>query len=200
MPRINPGRRVILSTLALCAAATLTSLPSRSLAEYNAACAVKLSNAWIEERLNAIRAAGRVCRAAAVAGAAAVEAVQAANAPDGQSALVWNDGLAAAASFQSREMALAQRMSHRDRQDRTLGERLLEHGYRYSSAFENVAVGYGSLDEVVEAWLESHKHCENLMNAAVAEFGIACHDANGAGPLGERRYWTLVLATPKRRP
>lgn len=39
---------------------------------------------------------------------------------------------------------------------------------------------------------------ENLMNAAVREFGWACIDAGAGGAAGERRYWTLVLGAPPR--
>ena len=55
-------------------------------------------------------------------------------------------------------------MSHRDGANRDLAERLRAQGYRFASAMENVAVGYGSVDAVVEAWLESAGHCRNLMN------------------------------------
>ncbi|MEO5844145.1 MAG: CAP domain-containing protein [Caldimonas sp.] len=112
--------------------------------------------------------------------------------------LTWSESLAAAAQVQAAEMARLQRMTHLDSQNRSLAERLRAIGYRYTLAVENVGVGYSSLDDVVEAWLESEGHCENLMNAAVLEFGLACIDAGAADAARERRYWTLVLGAPPR--
>jgi uncharacterized protein YkwD len=71
-------------------------------------------------------------------------------------------------------------------------------GYRFSAAAENVAVGYASLEAVVDAWLRSESHCDNLMNAKVQELGMACVDARSASPVGEGRYWTLVLGVQRR--
>ena len=133
-------------------------------------------------RVNAIRASGAPCRPTGNASAAPLR---------------WNAQLADVATAQSREMALLNRMGHRDSLDRGLGERLHAMGYRFSAAVENVAVGYASLDAVVDAWLASDSHCANLMNAAVLELGIACVD--GASTVAaEGRYWTLVLGAPRR--
>ena len=112
--------------------------------------------------------------------------------------LAWSESLAAAAQVQAAEMARLHRMTHLDGQNRGLAERLRALGYRYSLAVENLGVGYSSLDDVVDAWLESEAHCENLMNAAVLEFGLACIDAGAVGAAEERRYWTLVLGAPPR--
>ncbi|MEO7337271.1 MAG: CAP domain-containing protein [Caldimonas sp.] len=141
-------------------------------------------------RLNEARANGAVCGLAG--GLTAAPPVR------------WNASLEAAALTQSEEMALLGRMGHRDRLNRGLTERLTATGYRFSSAVENVAVGYPSVDAVVDAWLKSEGHCENLMNRAALELGLACidggslNDANSADEIGGRRYWTLVLGAPRR--
>lgn len=172
-----------LFTLALClAGAVLTA--SEAVAEEPVACGATLTPDDVLRRLNDARARGRTCRPAGerVTGAP----------------LAWSSSLAAAALVQAREMALLNRMGHRDSENRGLGERLRSLGYRFSAAAENVAVGYPSLDEVVDAWLESEGHCENLMNAAVLELGLACIDGSAAGAREERRFWTLVLGAPPR--
>jgi uncharacterized protein YkwD len=134
-------------------------------------------------RLNAERARGVGCRG--TGGNAAIVAP-----------LRWSTDLAAVASAQADDMAALKRMGHRDRLDRALPARLAAMGYRHGTAVENVAVGYGSLDAVVDAWLASDAHCANLMNGAVLELGLACSDGDG----GEAdRYWTLVLGAPPRR-
>jgi uncharacterized protein YkwD len=133
-------------------------------------------------RLNAERARGAVCHGSA--------------APRITAALHWNNGLAAVAAAQADDMVALKHMGHRDALNRPLASRLRAMGYRFSLAVENVAVGYGSLDTVVDAWLASDAHCANLMNAAVLELGLACSDGDG----GEaERYWTLVLGAPQRR-
>lgn len=112
--------------------------------------------------------------------------------------LKWNVSLAAAALSQAQDMAMLNQMGHRDSQNRGLSERLRALDYRFSSAVENVAVGYPSLDAVVDAWLHSEGHCDNLMNAAVLELGVACSDSSADGAPSEGRYWTLVLGAPPR--
>ena len=147
------------------------------------ACGATVAAEAAVRRLNEIRMRGAACHAGPASTAAP---------------LVWNETLAAAAHAQSREMARLDRMSHRDSQNRGLAERLRAQNYRYGTAVENLGVGYASLDDVVDAWLESEGHCENLMNAAVREFGLACVDAGTTGAPEERRYWTLVLGAPPR--
>ncbi len=147
-----------------------------------AACGMAVSPDAAAARLNDVRHRGATCRSGPMSTA---------------SALVWNDRLADAARSQAREMARIDRMSHRDSQNRGLGERLRIVGYPLGVAVENVGVGFASVDDVVDAWLDSEGHCENLMNASVREFGIACVDADASGAPEERRYWALVLGAPR---
>ncbi len=99
-------------------------------------CGAIVSSDVATRRLNDVRARGVACRSGATAKA---------------SPLVWNDRLADAAQAQAREMARIDRMSHRDGQNNGLGERVRAVGYVLGSAVENVAVGYPSLDDVVDA-------------------------------------------------
>ena len=152
------------------------------------ACGATPSPETVVSRLNATRAHGAVCQAAAP--------------PSVATPLRWSADLAAVAEAQSRDMAAQRRMSHRDSRNRSLPERLDANGYRFSAAAENVAVGYSSLDAVVEAWLASEGHCVNLMNTKVLELGLACSDSgDDAAPAADAaagRYWTLVLGAPPR--
>ncbi|MDE2625913.1 MAG: CAP domain-containing protein [Burkholderiales bacterium] len=141
--------------------------------------------------VNEARARGAMCHAA---GGVTVAAP-----------LKWSASLAAVAAAQAQDMAASNRMGHRDRQDRGLAERLNAMGYRYSAAAENVAVGYPTVDAVVDAWIDSAAHCDNLMNTAVREIGLACVDGRGHGAApgdagaspAEDRYWTLVLGAAR---
>ena len=160
----------------------LTAVVCSAFAAEIAPCGATLSPEDALRRLNELRTRGAACRLAAVFATA--------------QPLTWSEGLAAAALTQAREMALSKRMSHRDRDNRGLAERLRATGYRFSAAVENVAVGYPSLDVVVDAWISSEGHCENLLNGAVLELGIACVDGDASDAPEERRYWTLVLGAP----
>ena len=144
-----------------------------------AGCASAPSPEVTLDRLNAVRLHGASCR------------------PSGAAPLRWSANLAAVAAAQARAMSDLHEMSHRDTQNRGLPERLAAMDYRFSAAVENVAVGYASLDAVVEAWLDSASHCDNLMDAKVLELGLACSDSSAAP---EGRYWTLVLGAPRRTP
>ena len=147
-------------------------------------CAAAPHPGDVLQRLNAVRSQGAICHPAGSLRVA--------------SPLRWSDSLAAVATTQSRDMVAMRKMRHRDAHDRALGERLSAAGYRFSVAVENIAVGYDTLDDVVKAWLRSEGHCDNLLNGAVLELGLACSDDATAPEPGDRRYWTLVLGSPAR--
>lgn len=174
-------RQMLLAGALLAAGLALAPKPATAM---SGRCGAAPAPEDVLRRVNAIRASGAPCRAAARAGSSPPP-------------LRWNDKLADTAAAQSTDMALLSRMGHRDRLDRGLGERLQAHGYPFSAAVENVAVGQASLDAVVDAWLASESHCANLMHAAVLEVGVACIDGANAHD-AEGRYWTLVLGAPRR--
>jgi uncharacterized protein YkwD len=166
----------------LLALTTLATTPAR--AEEVAGCGASPTPEEVLRRINEIRALGRTCRAGQFSTGAPLR---------------WSKRLASAAQYQSQQMALMHRMSHRDSRNGGLGERLRDHGYAYVAAAENVAVGYSSFEEVVQAWLDSEGHCENLMSDRAVESGLACTDGGGVGFGVEHRYWTMVFGTPAGR-
>ncbi len=173
--RSGPSRRAIAIALTLSLSTTVHSITP-------VLCGAVVSPDAATRRLNDVRARGIACRSGATA-----------------SPLAWSERLADAAQTQAREMARLDRLSHRDGRNQGLGERVRAVGYVLGTAVENVAVGYPSLDDVVDAWLDSEGHCENIMNAAVLEFGLACVDAGATAAPEDGRYWALVLAAPPRR-
>ncbi len=60
---------------------------------------------------------------------------------------------------------------------------------------ENIAAGYQDPQDVVQAWLDSPRHREKLLNAEFQEAGIGYVDEVGdlfpGGSWGYRYYWTL---------
>lgn len=163
------------------AAGLVVPQPAHPEAAVASRCMTTVSPEAVLQRLNATRTGGASCNRAST--------------PIHSAPLAWNPQLAAVAAAQANDMARVDQMSHHDSRHRGLGERLDDVGYRYSAAAENVAVGYASLDDVVDAWLDSEAHCANLMSAKVAELGLACSDGS-ADDSGTGRYWTLVLGAP----
>jgi uncharacterized protein YkwD len=53
-------------------------------------------------------------------------------------------------------------------------ERIESNGYHnYTIVGENIAGGQSSIDEVMNAWLNSPDHCANIMNPKYTEVGVA---------------------------
>src|ERR1017187_3320510 len=66
-------------------------------------------------------------------------------------------------------------------------------GYKEKLVGENIAYGPKSAEEVVQGWLSSPGHCENIMDPRFAEMGIAY----APGHASKRGlYWVQLLADP----
>lgn len=98
-----------------------------------------------------------------------------------------------AALEHARDMASRGRMEHAGSDGSTPGERATRAGYRWGTIGENVATGQTTPEQVVASWLESPRHCTNLMDPAYAEMGIGfAADPGNAAAI----YWAQVLGTP----
>ncbi len=96
----------------------------------------------------------------------------------------------------------ARTMGERDRISHSVGGRLpgriAKAGYDWGAAAENLAAGYGSLDDAMAGWKNSAGHRKNLLNPNVTEIGVA---AVATPPGSEHRtYWALILAAPRPPP
>ena len=99
--------------------------------------------------------------------------------------------LAAVATAHARDMARTGRMAHEGSDGSTAAQRVARAGYPWRTVAENVAAGQRSAEAVVETWLLSPGHCENLMNPDVREMGIG-YAFEAASPKGT--YWAQVFA------
>ena len=101
--------------------------------------------------------------------------------------LVWNDKLAYAAQIHSNDLAQSNTFSHTGSgtssdivaQEEHPGigssyeERAAYAGYTgWIYLGENIAAGYSTVQEVIDAWLSSPGHCHNLMNQDFTEVGM----------------------------
>jgi uncharacterized protein YkwD len=92
------------------------------------------------------------------------------------------------------DMARHNYFEHADRGGRSPADRVRAVGYREKLVGENIAYGPKSAEEVVQGWLDSPGHCENIMDSRFAEMGIAY----AAGQASKRGlYWVQLFAAPQ---
>jgi len=92
------------------------------------------------------------------------------------------------------DMATNNYFEHRDLSGKSPSDRVRATGYQEKLVGENIAYGPKSVDEVVQGWLDSPGHCENIMDPRFVEMGLGyakSHDSKHA------LCWVQVLATPR---
>ncbi|MFX1702880.1 CAP domain-containing protein [Chitinophaga sp. CC14] len=102
------------------------------------------------------------------------------------SPVTWNGLLERAAYDHSKDMVLNKYFDHTGLNGSTPGARLDAAGYKWNYYGENIAAG--SLDEqaVILGWLNSPKHCHNMMDAKFTEIGIGRYSNDWTMELGRR--------------
>ena len=92
------------------------------------------------------------------------------------------------------DMAAHNYFEHEDLAGQSPADRVRAVGYREKLVGENIAYGPQTVEEVVQGWLDSPGHCENIMDPRFAEMGIAF----AAGRVQRRGlYWVQLLAAPR---
>jgi uncharacterized protein YkwD len=129
-------------------------------------------------RINALRAEARMCGDVRFASA---------------SPLVWNIKLMNASYRHSIDMARSNLVSHTSLDSRELRNRIIEAGYLFERAGENIAAGQNSVANVVAAWEKSPPHCSTLMAPELQDVGVACVHKKVSF---YKYYWTMDLARP----
>lgn len=102
--------------------------------------------------------------------------------------------LTGVASGHALDMAEHNYFEHVDLAGQSPADRVRSVGYQEKLVGENIAYGPETVDEVVQGWLDSPGHCENIMDPRFAQMGIAVAPGRSA-----RRglYWVQVLAEPR---
>ena len=131
------------------------------------------------QRVNAARTAGAVCGSTSYPAA---------------SALRWNAQLQQAAARHSADMAANNFVDHPGSDGSSQAQRVQATGYTYTSLAENVAGGQRTVQEVVDAWMKSAGHCQNIMNANLQDMGVACVRKEGTT---YTLHWTMNLGRPR---
>ncbi len=98
-----------------------------------------------------------------------------------------DDRLRAAARGHSEDMAARQYFSHISPDGKTPWDRAEEAGYGSPSA-ENIARGYDDPGTVVEAWMNSDGHRDNILNCDSRAIGVGIEIDGARAP-----YWTQMF-------
>jgi uncharacterized protein YkwD len=108
---------------------------------------------------------------------------------------LFNDPVAAnAAKDQAIRMARYGKMNHDLGKDRNFLARMKRMEVPLPAA-ENIATGQDSTEEAVQAWINSHKHLENMLGS-YSGVGVAVAKNTGTG---DRPYWAMVLSNSPSR-
>jgi uncharacterized protein YkwD len=92
------------------------------------------------------------------------------------------------------DMAEHDYFEHEDLSGHSPAQRVRAAGYQENLVGENIAYGPKSIDEVVQGWLDSPDHCENIMDPRFSQMGIAY----APGQLARHGlYWVQLLAAPR---
>ncbi|RLN51140.1 hypothetical protein BBP00_00009943 [Phytophthora kernoviae] len=109
----------------------------------------------------------------------------------GKSALCMNKKLQAASQRHSDDMAAKNYMAHDGSDGSTMSQRITDASYNWDSVAENVAAGQSDVQSVMDSWMESPGHYENIMGDYTM-FGCAMsYETNSEF----KYYWTQDFAT-----
>jgi hypothetical protein len=86
--------------------------------------------------------------------------------------LIYNDKLAQAAEKKARDMFSENYWAHYSPTGKTPWEFILSEGYKYEYAGENLAKDFMYSGDVVNAWMDSPSHRENLLKNEYSEVGF----------------------------
>jgi uncharacterized protein YkwD len=101
--------------------------------------------------------------------------------------LATSPALRCAARLHSKDMQDRNYFSHTTPDGVTFDQRITQAGYRWRTIGENIAAGYRTPAAVVQGWMQSPGHCQNIMNGTFTQLGV--------GFYGEYR-WTQDFGTP----
>jgi uncharacterized protein YkwD len=109
---------------------------------------------------------------------------------DGRGPLVLSDKLSAAAAVHAKDMAAHRKLDHTGSDSSTAADRIKRQGYVYIDIGENIADGQESVAEVMNTWMTSPPHRENVLGN-FTEMGTARVE-------GERgvAYWCVDFGKP----
>jgi uncharacterized protein YkwD len=97
-----------------------------------------------------------------------------------------------AANDHAADMARRDYFAHESPSGDSAGDRVSDRGYRWKRYGENIARGADSAYEVVNGWMNSPTHRENILDCRLHEMGVGLAIARDRTP-----YWVQDFATPE---
>ena len=94
----------------------------------------------------------------------------------------------------SQDMADQNYFDHTGLDGRSPFQRMTDAGYRYSTAGENIAAGYGTPAAVVTGWMNSSGHRANILNCSFREIGVG-YVVSASSQY--KTYWTQAFGTSR---
>lgn len=101
----------------------------------------------------------------------------------GESAFRYNPDLATAAHEHARDMSEQDYFSHASLDGRSFSDRVAETPYGGFATGENIALGQRSPDAVMNSWMNSEGHRNNILSSRSNEMGVGFVD----------NYWVQVF-------
>ncbi|MEM1335937.1 MAG: CAP domain-containing protein [Actinomycetota bacterium] len=121
-----------------------------------------------------------------------LELTNAERAAVGLAPLVVDPLLNEAAQFHSDDQARRNELTHFGVNGESPGDRIRDTGYRFRTWAENAAMGYRTAEHVMEGWMNSPGHRDNILRSTVTEIGLGLAYTDTGVP-----YWTQKFATPR---
>ena len=113
---------------------------------------------------------------------------------DATASLKLSNRLADAALAHSLDMAHRNYFEHTSPDGSTPESRVTHTGYPWQVVGENIAAGVPTAEAVVQGWLQSPPHCQNIMDPRFTETAVA-YVVNRNNP--SVIFWTQVFAVPR---
>lgn len=105
--------------------------------------------------------------------------------------LAHNWELSRVARFKSMDMRDRAYFSHQSPTYGSPFEMIRNFGLSYSAAGENIAAGQQTAAAVVQAWMNSQGHRENILNSSYTQIGVGYASGGSMG-----HYWTQMFIRP----
>ena len=117
-------------------------------------------------------------------------------AQNGLSALTMNEELAITAQKYSQTMAEGDFFNHIGADGSAPWDRAEAEGYTAMAMGENIAAGQLTPEQVVQGWIDSPGHRENMLNPSYTELGVGYFELeNDTGQVNYNRYWTQLFGS-----
>lgn len=95
----------------------------------------------------------------------------------GLNVLKWNEKLSKASKLHSKDMKNRGYFSHENPDGKKPSDRVIAQGYNMRTVGENIAAGFSNGISVIDIWINSKGHRDNILNTLFNEIGIGWHGA-----------------------